>query len=121
MANFLKNKIMTRILAAITILLSIVLTVLVTVFCSVPIILAGIVKILLPIPIVWRKVSLFCNFMMYCWCEGLAALLHLNPHLQWKVEGLEGLSKKTGICLSAITAVGQILLCFVSYSVNTFP
>ncbi|QME74693.1 acyltransferase [Escherichia fergusonii] len=94
MANFLKNKIMTRILAAITILLSIVLTVLVTVFCSVPIILAGIVKILLPIPIVWRKVSLFCNFMMYCWCEGLAALLHLNPHLQWKVEGLEGLSKK---------------------------
>lgn len=85
---------MTRILAAITILLSIVLTVLVTVFCSVPIILAGIVKILLPIPIVWRKVSLFCNFMMYCWCEGLAALLHLNPHLQWKVEGLEGLSKK---------------------------
>ncbi len=21
----------------------------------------------------------FCNFMMYCWCEGLALLLHLNP------------------------------------------
>lgn len=23
----------------------------------------------------------FCNFMMYCWCEGLALLLHLNPRL----------------------------------------
>lgn len=32
--------------------------------------------------------------MMYCWCEGLAVLLHLNPHLQWEVHGLEGLSKK---------------------------
>lgn len=32
--------------------------------------------------------------MMYCWCAGLAALLRLNPHLQWDVEGLEGLSKK---------------------------
>ncbi|BCM34778.1 acyltransferase [Escherichia coli] len=31
---------------------------------------------------------------MYCWCEGLAVLLHLNPHLQWEVHGLEGLSKK---------------------------
>jgi len=32
--------------------------------------------------------------MMYCWCEGLAALLHLNPYLKWDVEGLEGLNKK---------------------------
>ena len=85
---------MTRILAAITLLLSIVLTILVTIFCSVPIILAGVVKLLLPIPVVWRKVSVFCNFMMYCWCEGLALLLHLNPRLKWDVEGLEGLSKK---------------------------
>lgn len=94
MANPLNNLIMTRILAAITLLLSIVLTILVTIFCSVPIILAGIVKLLLPIPVVWRKVSVFCNFMMYCWCEGLALLLHLNPWLKWDVEGLEGLNKK---------------------------
>ncbi|WP_375538433.1 hypothetical protein [Escherichia coli] len=85
---------MTRILAAITLLLSIVLTILVTIFCSVPIIIAGIVKLLLPVPVIWRKVSRFCDFMMYCWCEGLAVLLHLNPHLQWEVHGLEGLSKK---------------------------
>ena len=85
---------MTRILAAITLLLSIVLTILVTIFCSVPIIIAGIVKLLLPVPVIWRTVSRFCDFMMYCWCEGLAVLLHLNPHLQWEVHGLEGLSKK---------------------------
>lgn len=109
---------MTRILAAITLLLSIVLTILVTIFCSVPIIIAGIVKLLLPVPVIWRKVSRFCDFMMYCWCEGLAVLLHLNPHLQWEVRGLEGLSKKTGICLFVTTVVGQILsycaCCFVS-------
>lgn len=29
----------------------------------------------------------FCNFMMYCWCEGLALLLHLNPRLKWDVRG----------------------------------
>ena len=94
MANLLNNLIMTRILAAITLLLSIVLTILVTIFCSVPIIIAGIVKLLLPVPVIWRKVSRFCDFMMYCWCEGLALLLHLNPRLKWDVEGLEGLSKK---------------------------
>lgn len=94
MANFLNKLIMTRILATITLLLSIVLTILVTIFCSVPIIIAGIVKLLLPVPVIWRKVSRFCDFMMYCWCEGLACLLHLNPHLQWEVHGLEGLSKK---------------------------
>ncbi|EHV4537357.1 acyltransferase [Escherichia coli] len=94
MANLLNKFIMTRILAAITLLLSIVLTILVTIFCSVPIIIAGIVKLLLPVPVIWRKVSCFCDFMMYCWCEGLAVLLHLNPHLQWEVRGLEGLSKK---------------------------
>ena len=59
MANPLNNLIMTRILAAITLLLSIVLTILVTIFCSVPIILAGIVKLLLPIPVVCRKVAVF--------------------------------------------------------------
>ncbi len=85
---------MTRILAAITLPLSIVLTIPVTIVCSVPIIIAGMVKLLLPVPGIWRKVSIFCNFMMYCWCAGLAALLRLNPHLQWDVEGLEGLSKK---------------------------
>lgn len=85
---------MSRILAAITLVLSIALTVLVTLCCSVPIILAGIIKLVLPFPPVWRSVSAFCNFMMYCWCEGLAILLHLNPHLKWDVEGLEGLNKK---------------------------
>jgi len=85
---------MSRLIAAITLFLSIALTILVTVFCSVPIILAGIIKLLMPFPAAWRTISAFCNFMMYCWCEGLAALLKLNPHLKWDVEGLEGLSNK---------------------------
>ncbi len=36
----------------------------------------------------------FAIFMMYCWCEGLALLLHLNPWLKWDIQGLEGLNKK---------------------------
>jgi 1-acyl-sn-glycerol-3-phosphate acyltransferase len=85
---------MSRLLATLTLLFSVVLTILVTIGCSVPIIVAGVLKLLLPIPFVWRSISRFCNFMMYCWCEGLALLLHLNPWLKWDIEGLEGLSKK---------------------------
>ncbi len=85
---------MSRLLAAITLPLSIALTILVTIICSVPIIVAGLIKLLVPIPAVWRSISVFCNFMMYCWCEGLALLLHLNPRLKWDVQGLEGLNKK---------------------------
>jgi len=85
---------MSRLLAVLTLSLSILLTLLVTVLCSVPIIIAGVVKLLLPVPALWRVISAFCNFMMYCWCEGLAWLLRLNPHLKWDVEGLDGLNKK---------------------------
>lgn len=74
---------MSRLLAAITLPLSIALTILVTIICSVPIIIAGVIKLLVPIPAVWRAISHFCNFMMYCWCEGLALLLYLNPGLKW--------------------------------------
>lgn len=94
MTNYLNKLIMSRLLAAITLPISIALTILLTILCSVPIIIAGLVKLILPIPAIWRSVSAFCNFMMYCWCEGLAALLHLNPHLKWEIEGLEKLNKK---------------------------
>lgn len=94
MTNYLNKQIMSRFLAAITLPISIALTILLTILCSVPIIIAGLVKLILPIPAIWRSVSVFCNFMMYCWCEGLAALLHLNPHLKWEIEGLEKLNKK---------------------------
>ena len=85
---------MSRLLAAITLPISIALTILLTILCSIPIILAGMIKLILPVPAIWRSVSVFCNFMMYCWCEGLAALLHLNPWLKWDIEGLETLNKK---------------------------
>ncbi|VTP16401.1 putative acyltransferase YihG [Phytobacter ursingii] len=92
--NLLNNIIMSRLLVVCTLVLSVILTILVTIFCSVPIIIAGIIKLLMPIPVLWRAISAFCNFMMYCWCEGLAWLLQLNPHLQWDIQGLEGLNKK---------------------------
>ncbi len=85
---------MSRLLAAITLPLSIALTIIVTIICSVPIIVAGLIKLLVPIPAVWRSISVFCNFMMYCWCEGLALLLRLNPWLKWDVQGLDSLNKK---------------------------
>lgn len=85
---------MSRLLAASTLILSVALTILLTVACSVPIIMAGIIKLLLPIPAIWRSISRFADFMMYCWCEGLAQLLRLNPHLKWDVKGLETLSKR---------------------------
>ncbi len=80
-ANYLNKFIMSRILAAITLWLSVILTILVTIACSVPIIVAGIIKLLLPVPPVWRAVSAFCNFMMYCWCEGLEKLNKKNWYL----------------------------------------
>lgn len=85
---------MSRLLAVFTLFMSVLLTILVTIFCSVPIIVAGLLKLLLPVPVLWGAISAFCNFMMYCWCVGLSWLLHLNPHLKWDVEGLEGLNKK---------------------------
>lgn len=85
---------MSRLLAAITLPISIALTILLTILCSIPIILAGIVKLVFPIPVIWRSVSVFCNFMMYCWCSGLAALLYFNPWLKWDIQGLETLNKK---------------------------
>lgn len=85
---------MSRLLAAITLPLSIALTIVVTIICSVPIIVAGLIKLLVPVPAVWRSISVFCNFMMYCWCEGLALLLRLNLWLKWDVQGLDGLNKK---------------------------
>ncbi|EOG8331891.1 MULTISPECIES: acyltransferase [Klebsiella] len=85
---------MSRLLAAITLPLSIAMTIIVTIICSVPIIVAGLIKLLVPIPAVWRSISVFCNFMMYCWCEGLALLLRLNPWLKWDVQGLDSLNKK---------------------------
>jgi 1-acyl-sn-glycerol-3-phosphate acyltransferase len=86
---------MSRLLAAITLFFSVALTIVLTVACSVPIIIAGVIKLLLPVPAVWRSISLFADFMMSCWCAGLAVLLRLNPRLKWDVQGLEGLDKKS--------------------------
>ena len=90
---------MPRLLSPLVLILSIVLTILVTITCSIPIIIAGVIKLLLPGSSVSRAMSSFAELMMYCWCEGLALLIRLNPHLIWDVQGLEGLSKKNGYLL----------------------
>jgi len=85
---------MPRLLSPLVLILSVILAILVTITCSVPIIIAGLIKLLLPVAAVSRVMSSFAELMMYCWCEGLALLLRLNPHLTWDIQGLEGLSKE---------------------------
>lgn len=85
---------MPRLLTPVIFIISVILTILVTVLCSIPITLAGIVKLLVPIPAVWRYISAFADFMMWCWCQGLALLLRINGQLRWDIEGLEGLDRK---------------------------
>ncbi|CAI1157868.1 acyltransferase [Serratia proteamaculans] len=82
---------MPRLLSPVIFILSALLAILVTVLCSIPITLAGIIKLLVPFPAVWRRISAFADFMMWCWCVGLALLLRINWQLRWDIEGLEGL------------------------------
>ncbi|EFE24890.1 acyltransferase [Edwardsiella tarda] len=74
--------------------LTTLLTIIVTAACSIPIALLGVVKLLLPFPNVWRAISRYSDGLMWCWCQGLAGLMSLNPKLRWHVRGLEGLSKE---------------------------
>lgn len=69
------------------------MVILLTMLCSVPIILAGLIKIALPLPGLWRRITQFCNFVMWLWANGLAALLRVNIRLTWEIEGLKGLSR----------------------------
>lgn len=92
--NHLQLKPMPRLFSPIIFILSALLAILVTVLCSIPITLAGVVKLLVPIPAIWRHISAFADFMMWCWCQGLAVLLHINVPLRWDITGLEGLDRK---------------------------
>ncbi|HEI8868638.1 acyltransferase [Serratia sp. AKBS12] len=85
---------MPKVLAPVVFIISTLLTILLTVLCSIPIAAAGIVKLLVPIPVIWRGISAFADAMMWCWCQGLAVLLRLNRQLEWDIEGLVGLDRK---------------------------
>lgn len=89
---------MPRLLTPVIFIISVILTILVTVLCSIPITLAGIVKLLVPIPAVWRYISAFADFMMWCWCQGLALLLRINGNCVGILKGWKGWIAKTGIC-----------------------
>ncbi|AHG20220.1 acyltransferase [Chania multitudinisentens RB-25] len=85
---------MPKMLAPIILIFSSLLAIAVTALCSLPIALAGIIKLLIPIPTLWRHISTFADGVMWCWCQSLALLLKINPRIQWDIEGLEGLEKK---------------------------
>lgn len=85
---------MPKLLTPVIFIFSALLAIVVTVLCSIPIVLAGIIKLLIPVPTVWRNISTFADLMMRCWCQCLAILLRINQGLQWDIVGLEGLEKK---------------------------
>lgn len=92
--NKLMPTLIALVLSPILFVLTTALTILVTVLCSIPITIAGIIKLLLPIPFIWRYISSFADFMMWCWCQGLSMLMRLNVGLKWEIDGLEDLSKE---------------------------
>lgn len=66
------------------------LTLLVTIFWSVPIVIAGLIKL-----IIWRNVAGFADAMMWCWYQNLVLLLKFNRRLTWDIDGLVTLDKQS--------------------------
>jgi 1-acyl-sn-glycerol-3-phosphate acyltransferase len=86
---------MPKLLSPVIFILSTLLTIVVTVLCSIPITLAGVIKLLVPVPALWRHISIFSDYIMWCWCQSLALLLKkINTCIQWDIDGLKGLGKK---------------------------
>lgn len=85
---------MPNFLSPVIFIFSALLALVVTVLCSIPIALAGILKLLIPLPAIWRYISAFADFMMWCWCQCLTVLLRINRGLEWDIKGLQGLGKK---------------------------
>lgn len=85
---------MPKLLSPVIFIISALLAILVTVLCSLPIVLAGVIKLLVPVPTFWRRISTFADNMMWCWCQSLALLLKVNLDMQWDIDGLKGLEKK---------------------------
>lgn len=85
---------MPKLLSPVIFIISTLLAILVTVLCSLPIVLAGVIKLLVPVPTIWRRISTFADSMMWCWCQTLNLLLRINLGIQWDVDGLKGLGKK---------------------------
>ncbi|MGL4859841.1 MAG: acyltransferase [Enterobacteriaceae bacterium] len=86
---------MTNIITLLTLPVTAFLITFVTIFWSIPITLAGVVKLLLPFPPLWRKISTFADLMMWCWCQSLVLVLKCSPQLSWEVQGLDKLSKQS--------------------------
>jgi 1-acyl-sn-glycerol-3-phosphate acyltransferase len=56
--------------------------------------LAGVIKLIVPIPAVSRRATAFANLMMYGWACCLAFVLKYINGVEWDIEGLDNLSKE---------------------------
>lgn len=84
---------MSKLFAPITFLITTILTIIFTMLCSIPMVFAGVLKLLLPFKPIRRGVSSFCNFMMWCWCLSLAFILKITNRITWDIQGTDNLSK----------------------------
>lgn len=84
---------MPKLFAPIIFFITTSLTIIFTILCSVPMVIAGVIKLLLPFKPVSNGVTAFCNFMMWCWCLSLAFILKVTNRICWDIEGAEELNR----------------------------
>lgn len=84
---------MPKLFAPIIFFITTSLTIIFTILCSVPMVIAGLIKLLLPFKAVSNGVTSFCNFMMWCWCLSLAFILKVTNRINWDIQGAAELNR----------------------------
>ncbi|SUB80932.1 Probable acyltransferase yihG [Pragia fontium] len=56
-------------------------------------VVAGILKLILPFRVVSQGVTAFCNVMMWLWCLSLAFILKVTNRISWDIQGADELSR----------------------------
>ncbi|WP_074824757.1 acyltransferase [Pragia fontium] len=86
---------MPKLFAPIIFLITTILTIVFTILCSVPMVVAGILKLILPFRMVSQGVTAFCNVMMWLWCLSLAFILKVTNRISWDIQGADELSRNS--------------------------
>ncbi|WP_126466726.1 acyltransferase [Pragia fontium] len=86
---------MPKLFAPIIFLITTILTIVFTILCSVPMVVAGILKLILPFRVVSQGVTAFCNVMMWLWCLSLAFILKVTNRISWDIQGADELSRNS--------------------------
>ncbi|VEJ52745.1 Probable acyltransferase yihG [Pragia fontium] len=58
-------------------------------------VVAGILKLILPFRVVSQGVTAFCNVMMWLWCLSLAFILKVTNRISWDIQGADELSRNS--------------------------